>query len=669
MRFSLLPTHSRIRIGPGTASLLALIAATGPAASATPADLFLPEALYDYAETVLPPHFLSNTFARPTMQEGAAVFHDSAPADNPVTNAGATLGRVLFYDQRLSANGAVSCSSCHIQQHGFSDPRRLSVGFDGGSTRRHSMGLSNARFNRSGRYFWDERAETLEAQVLMPFQDPVEMGLTLGRLVEIVAAQPYYPALFEAAFGTPTIDSERISKALAQFVRSLVSAGSRYDQGRSQVQRPTDDFPNFTAQENRGKRIFLTTGGVMRTPCVLCHQSEAFVGGLPPRRTTTRTGATNNGLDSVSGDDRGLAETTMINRDSGRFRVGSLRNVGVTAPYMHDGRFATLGEVVDHYSTMIRNHPNLDGSLRQRDRDPERYEFGAAERAALVAFLHTLTDESFLSDPRFSDPFVDPDAVAISAVSSAAISGGVIAGQAWLTISGRNFSQSAGNWRGEPRAPAQLPLSVQGVSVSIGGIPAHVHSVSPTRITVLAPSDPFEGPAEVRLAGPDGRGAVAVAQRQQVAPALFTRDRRVSDWSSDPGSLLDSLVGSESATSDYLLAFHADGAPVAFAGALPETETRPARPGDTIDVFGTGFGATAPAVPDGHLVATPLPLASEPVIRFGEVRAGVVSSGLVAPGLYRITVIVPMVANGDIAVSAQVNGVRSEGIALLAVVR
>lgn len=491
----------------------------------------------------------------------------------------------------------------------------------------------------------------------------------MGRLVEIVAAQSYYPALFEAAFGTPAIDSERISKALAQFVRSMISASSRYDQGRSQVQRPTDDFPNFTAQENRGKRIFLTTGGVMRTPCVLCHQSEAFVGGLPPRRATTRTGATNNGLDAASGDDRGLAETTMINRDAGRFRVGSLRNVGVTAPYMHDGRFATLGEVLDHYSTMIRNHPNLDGSLRQRGQGPERYEFGAVERAALIAFLHTLTDENFLSDPRFSDPFVDPDAVAISAVSNAAISGGAVAGQTWLAISGRNFSRSAGNWRDEPGASAQLPLSVQGVSVSVGGIPAHIHSVSPTRITVLAPSDPSVGSAEVRLTGSDGRSAVAVAQRQQVAPALFTRNLAASDWSNDPDSLLDSLLGSKSTRNDDLLAFHADGTPVAFAGALPETQTRPARPGDAIDVFGTGFGATAQAVPDGQLVTTPLPLASEPVIRFGELRAGVVSSGLVAPGLYRITVVVPTVAIGDTAISAEVNGVRSEGIALLPVVQ
>ena len=651
------------------AGLLAFFAASLPLCAAEPATgPFLPATMYDYEGSVLPSHFLNNGFAGRNRQLGAAILHDSSPVDNPVTNAGATLGRVLFYDRTLSANGTISCSSCHLQQHGFSDPRRLSVGFDGGFTRRNSMGLSNARFNRSGQYFWDERAETLEAQVLMPFQDPVEMGLSLERLVETVAAQPYYPALFEAAFGTAMIDSERISKALAQFVRSMISDSSRYDRGRSQVQSPTADFPNFTALENRGKDIFMTTGGVMRTPCVLCHQSEAFVGGVPRGRATALSGATNNGLDAVSGTDRGLAETTMNNRDAGRFRVPSLRNVGVTSPYMHDGRFATLGEVVDHYSTMIQNHPNLDGSLRQRNRGPERYDFGADERAALVAFLHTLTDEAFLSAARFADPFIDPDVPAISAVSNAA-GGGAIAAQAWVAISGRNFSAAAGTWKQEPLAGSSLPLSVQGVSVSINGIPAFVSSVSPTRVNMLAPSDSLAGTVQVQVTGADGRKATAVVEWQPVAPALFVRSRDVPGWSNDPEALLDGLFIPTIAGSNYALAYHADGTPVARSGALAGPETRPARPGDAIDLFGTGFGATLPMVPDGQPVAAPLPLANDAVIRFGEVQAGIVSSGLVAPGLYRFTVVVPTVAAGDIALSGEINGVRSGETALLPVVR
>lgn len=182
------------------ASLLALFAASLPVRAAEPATgPFLLATMYDYEGSVLPSHFLNSGFDGRNRQVGAAIVHDSTPADNPVTNAGATLGRVLFYDRQLSAKGTISCSSCHLQQHGFSDPRQRSVDFEGGFTRRNSMSLANARFNRSGQYFWDERAETLEAQALMPFQDPVEMGLSLDRLVEIVAAQPYYPALFQTA--------------------------------------------------------------------------------------------------------------------------------------------------------------------------------------------------------------------------------------------------------------------------------------------------------------------------------------------------------------------------------------------------------------------------------------------------------------------------------------
>ena len=344
--------------------------------------------------------------------------HDNTPATNPVTNDGATLGRVLFYDRKLSANGTVSCSSCHIQEHGFSDPRPRSTGFDGGLTRRHSMGLSNARFYRAGRFFWDERAESLEKQVLMPFLDEVEMGLTEEKLVEIVAGQDYYPPLFKAAFGTSVINADRIANALAQFVRSLVSAGSRYDAGRRMVSRPMQDFPNFTVAENRGKRLFMTNSEGSRAPCTRCHQSEAFVGSARRRARSVDTGATNNGLDAVSVKDRGVAESTNDIADTGKFKVPSLRNIAVTAPYMHDGWFATLEDVIEFYSSGIQRHANLDPALRRWYGSPLLFEFTPDEKAALAAFLRTLTDEGFLAAEKFSDPFAIPDRTELTRVAN-----------------------------------------------------------------------------------------------------------------------------------------------------------------------------------------------------------------------------------------------------------
>lgn len=153
----------------------------------------LPSTLFNYANIQLPQHYTNNNFPPQFPFQSAAIQQDNTPANNPTTNDGATLGRVLFYDKTLSANGTVSCSSCHKQDSGFSDPSVLSSGFNGSSTRRHSMGLANARFYSSGRFFWDERAATLEAQVLQPFQDPVEMGLTLNELVSKVESRNFYP--------------------------------------------------------------------------------------------------------------------------------------------------------------------------------------------------------------------------------------------------------------------------------------------------------------------------------------------------------------------------------------------------------------------------------------------------------------------------------------------
>ena len=364
------------------------------AAPANTTVLNLPATPYDYSTLVLPAHLTTNVLLGPG--QNAAVDNDNTPANNPVTDHGATLGRVLFHDKGLSANGTISCSSCHLQQHAFSDTATLSLGFNGGTTRRHSMSLVNARWYERGRFFWDERAATLEEQVLMPFQDAVEMGMTLPQVVSAVQARSFYPVLFENAFGTDEIGSERIALALAQYVRSIVSTRSRYDIGRQQVALPTDNFPNFTASENNGKLLFfrpIPAGG----GCVGCHSTEAFI--------NPDNGPTNNGLDLTSTDDLGVFEAIPNPNFLGAFKVPSLKSVELSPPYMHDGRFATLEEVVEHYNSGIQAHPNLGAALKDPNGDPVQLNLTTQEKADLVAFLKTLTDDDLANDVRFSDPF------------------------------------------------------------------------------------------------------------------------------------------------------------------------------------------------------------------------------------------------------------------------
>ena len=186
---------------------------------------------------------------------------------------GATLGRVLFYDRSLSANGSVSCSSCHSQSTGFSDERRFSTGFEGKEVKRNSMSLVNLRFYKSGKFFWDERANSLEDQVLMPIEDPVEMGHSLAMLVKQLQKDAIYPPLFREAFGTPEVTVQRLARALAQFIRSMVSVRSRYDVGRSAVDSVHDPFPNFSEQENYGKQQFFG-----RARCSECHSDRVMDG-------------------------------------------------------------------------------------------------------------------------------------------------------------------------------------------------------------------------------------------------------------------------------------------------------------------------------------------------------------------------------------------------------
>ncbi len=352
--------------------------------------LNLPVQPFNYANITLP--FYLQT---PQLQDA-----DNTPLNNPITNSGATLGRVLFYDPQLSATNTQSCASCHSQQLGFSDDSPFSRGFEGGFTGRNSMGLAMARFYGNGHFFWDERAATLEAQTLMPIQDPVEMGLTLEELEIKLSGQDYYPPLFQAAFGDPEVTSSRVALALSQFIRSMVTFRSRYDQGRQATPGPPNTpFVNFTPQENLGKAIFLDPA---RGNCAVCHGTDAFIAPEPK----------NNGIDLIS-QDSGLYHTTLNPADIGRFKVPSLRNIELTAPFMHDGRFETLEEVINHYNNGVRNHINLSPQLRQGPNGPPRVlNLNPNERAALAAFLRTLTDFEFINDERWSDPFCEsPTAV------------------------------------------------------------------------------------------------------------------------------------------------------------------------------------------------------------------------------------------------------------------
>lgn len=348
------------------------------------AALNLPAAPYNYANPTLPV-YLTNPAINGQI---------NTPGNNPVTDDGATLGRVLFYDKNLSANNTVACASCHKQSLGFTDNQVKSLGFNGGQTGRHSMGLTDAKYYPNGRFFWDQRAVTLEDQVLRPVQDAVEMGMTLTALVTKLKTKDYYPPLFKKAFGDENISSERISMALAQFVRSIISYQTKFDIGRAQVapnalgNNPV--FPNYTAEENRGLQIFFgPVGG-----CAGCHGTETFT--APAER--------NNGLDLTT-TDAGFGTVTGNQNDNALFKVGSLRNIELGAPYMHDGRFSSLEQVVEHYSSGVKAHPNLSPQLRLPNGQPRLGNFSVADKAALVAFLKTLTDQAMITDVKYSNPF------------------------------------------------------------------------------------------------------------------------------------------------------------------------------------------------------------------------------------------------------------------------
>jgi cytochrome c peroxidase len=278
------------------------------------------------------------------------------PTNNPLTVEAVELGRRLFYDPRLSANGKVSCSTCHNQRLAFTDGRTTGVGVSGKSLEFNSMSLANLLWGPQ-HFFWNGRAVTLEAQALVPLQHADEMAQNLDRLVAQLAADPQYRKLFETAYGE--ISPSAITRALASFERTLISSNSRYDQFlRGEI--------TLKAQEELGRKLFMAHPDVKVSlrgaNCIDCH-SQFLTGGAG----AGYDGFSNNGLDDEAHLQPGLQAVTGKPAHRGVFKVPSLRNVALTAPYMHDGRFKTLEEVLDHYDSGIKNSSTLSPLIVEAD--------------------------------------------------------------------------------------------------------------------------------------------------------------------------------------------------------------------------------------------------------------------------------------------------------------
>jgi cytochrome c peroxidase len=323
-----------------------------------------------------------------------------------------TLGRVLFYDRQLSINNSVSCSSCHKQELGFADNVKFSSGFAAKMTARNSMPIQNLAFfggavpfdskdffisKPTQHLFWDGRETNLNTMVMKPLVNHVEMGVNdIESFTKKVSGIPYYKDLFAKAYGDANVTSERVANALGQFVQSIRTNHTKFDASgiafNGDMIAP-GTFSRLSPLETEGWRLFL-----QKYNCNSCHQIQT------PNGYVMAGTFANIGLDRQYADN-GLSGVTKIDQDAGKFKIPSLRNVALTAPYMHDGRFATLGEVIDHYKNGIADHPNLDNRLKNFDGTPRVMPITDKEKEALIAFLHTLTDNVMLSDPKFSNPF------------------------------------------------------------------------------------------------------------------------------------------------------------------------------------------------------------------------------------------------------------------------
>jgi cytochrome c peroxidase len=300
------------------------------------------------------------------------------PADNPLTVEAVALGKKLFHDTRLSSNNSQSCASCHLQSAAFSDPRQVSLGAEGQAGKRNAMALVNLAWGQG--FFWDGRAKTLREQVLMPVTDKHEMNETLERVVAKLSEDQGMGSDFQKAFGSSEITAERIAKALEQFLITLVSQESRFDKAVRKV-------AELSEEEKRGLQLFVTEydpkRGLFGADCFHCHGGTLM----------TDQQFHNNGL-ALTPEDLGRMKVTGVEADQGKFKTPTLRNIALTAPYMHDGRFQTLEEVVEHYSSGVKRSATLDPNLAKHP--VEGLRLSAEDKRALVAFLKTLTDEAFV---------------------------------------------------------------------------------------------------------------------------------------------------------------------------------------------------------------------------------------------------------------------------------
>lgn len=302
------------------------------------------------------------------------------PASNPFTQAGIALGRKLFFDEILSADSTQSCGSCHNPKDYFvDDDLRFSIGIDGIAGKRNSMPLFNVGYGKN--FFWDGRSSSLEDQAIIPIIDPIEMHNTWTKATTDLKNHPQYPALFKAAFpDMDSIEQIHVVKAIAQFERTLLSANSKFDK------RQRGEL-TFSAQEQRGLEVYIAEE---KGDCFHCH---SFGG------TFTDFEMRNNGLDLVY-KDSGRYNVTGDPRDIGKFKTPSLRNVEFTAPYMHDGRFNTLRECIEHYNTGVFNHPNASPLITTKTKG----RMNTQDIDDLIAFLKTLTDNEFINNPDFQNP-------------------------------------------------------------------------------------------------------------------------------------------------------------------------------------------------------------------------------------------------------------------------
>ena len=314
------------------------------------------------------------------------------PSDNPMTTEGVELGRYLFYEKQLSGDNSISCASCHLPQHSFSDPNQFSKGISGISGNRQSMALINLGWESF--FFWDGRKSSLEQQILEPVPNPIEMHQSWKDATAKLNADLSYRNRFFRAFNEEGIDSIKVAKALAQFIRTMISSESKFDvmyKFENKIPLTNTEKTILLAVDNEewaGYDLFKSLNGA---DCFHCHNG-------PLMRVKKFS---NNGLDETFSD-IGRGGITGNQNDQGKFKVPTLRNIALTAPYMHDGRFSSLDEVIEHYSSGIKHSTTIDPLIEFASQGGVQLD--SQEKFLLKKFLLTLTDYNFINNPKFKDP-------------------------------------------------------------------------------------------------------------------------------------------------------------------------------------------------------------------------------------------------------------------------